>query len=80
MPIRPFLESESAAFGPEDVKALTSAFEASLTALRLVDRADPAVTLVAKRIIAFAKAGHRDPITLRDEVVKSFADEIANRH
>jgi hypothetical protein len=76
MPIGVLLESEPAAFGPEDVKTLISAFEASLTVLRLEDRTDPAVTLVAKRVIAFAKAGNRDPITLRDEVVKSFSDPL----
>jgi hypothetical protein len=80
MPIRPLLESEAAAFGPEDLKALTSAFEASLVALRLADRTDPAVLLVAKRVIALAKTGDRDPIRLRDEVVKSFSDGIANNH
>jgi hypothetical protein len=74
------LESEAAAFGPEDLKALTSAFEASLVALRLADRTDPAVLLVAKRVIALAKTGDRDPIRLRDEVVKSFSDGIANNH
>ena len=80
MPIRPLLESEAAAFGPEDLKAMTSAFEASLVALRLADRTDPAVLLVAKRVIALAKTGDRDPIRLRDEVVKSFSDGIANNH
>ena len=66
--------------GLEDLKAMTSAFEASLVALRLADRTDPAVLLVAKRVIALAKTGDRDPIRLRDEVVKSFSDGIANNH
>ena len=72
MPIRPLLEAEAGAFGPDDVRALASAFEASLRELGLVDRSDPAVMLVAKRIIALAKEGSRDPIVLRDRVVKSF--------
>ena len=70
MPVRPLLEAE--AFGPDEVKVLVSAFEASLKALRLVDRKDPAVLMVAKRVIALAKAGNLDPLALRDEVVKTF--------
>jgi hypothetical protein len=72
VPIRPLLEAESGAFGPEDVTALVSAFEASLKALQLVDRSDPAVLMVAERVIALAKKGSRDPIMLCDQVVRSF--------
>jgi hypothetical protein len=71
---------EAEAFGPEDISALISAFEASLKALRLVDRSGPAVLLVAKRVIDLAKDGNRDPIALRDRVVKSFRNDPANGH
>jgi len=57
---------------------LVSAFEASLKALRLVDRRDPAVLIVARRVIALAKEGTRDPIVLRDQVLKSFKSGVAN--
>jgi hypothetical protein len=80
VPIRPLLEAEAGAFGPDDVRALASAFEASLRELGLVDRSDPAVVLVAKRVIAFAKEGSRDPILLRDRVVKSFRNGSASSH
>jgi hypothetical protein len=72
MPIRPLLQAEAEAFGPEDLTALASAFEQCLAALRLVNRTDPAVLLVAQRIIALAKEGERDPTVLRDRVVSSF--------
>src|SRR2546422_2780063 len=78
VPIRPLLESDPGAFGPDDVEALVSAFEASLKALRLVDRRDPAVLIVARRVIALAKEGTRDPIVLRDQVLKSFKSGVAN--
>jgi hypothetical protein len=71
------LEAEAGVFGPDDVSALASAFEASLRELGLVDRSDPAVVLVARRVIAFAKEGSRDPIVLRDRVVKSFRNGSA---
>jgi hypothetical protein len=48
MPIRPLLEGERAAFGPDDISAITAAFEQALRELRLIDRGDPAVALVAE--------------------------------
>jgi hypothetical protein len=63
VPIRPFLP-ESQSFDPEDIANMSAAFEAALGKLGLVDRSDPATTAVAKLIIEFAKAGHRDPESL----------------
>jgi len=71
MPIQPLLVG-SGAFSPEEVVILTTAFEDALRALSLVDRKDPAVTMVAKRVIELAKGGEHDPILLRDAVLKSF--------
>jgi hypothetical protein len=44
-----------------------------------VDRKDPAVLVVAKRVIALAKAGNLDPLSLRDEVVKTFKDDPSRK-
>jgi hypothetical protein len=74
MPIRPLLEGERAAFGPDDISAITAAFEQALRELRLIDRGDPAVALVARRMIEFAKRGERDPTRLRESVLKSLAE------
>jgi hypothetical protein len=73
VPIRPLLDA--GAFSPEDVAAITVAFEDTLRVLRLVDRSDPAVTLVAKEMIAVAMRGERDPILLRDAVLQSFRND-----
>jgi hypothetical protein len=59
-----------AAFSPDEVAVLSGAFEAALRELRLVDRSDPAVELVAKRIIDLAGRGERDPVRLREGAVK----------
>ena len=69
MSIGPLLEG--AAFSPEDVVVLTTAFEDCLRALKVVDRI-PVVTLVAKRIIDLAKHGERNPASLREQVLQSF--------
>jgi len=56
----------SAAFTPDEIAVLSGAFEAALVELGLMDRSDPAVELVAKRIIDVATRGERDPIRLRE--------------
>jgi hypothetical protein len=73
MPIRPLLRDGH--FTPEDVAVLTAAFEDTLKELRLVDRNDPAVAVVAKRIIALARQGERDRATLRAAVLKSLRND-----
>ena len=68
MPIRAILENDHA-FGPEDIANLTTAFDAALTRLGLIDRRDPLTTVVAKAIIQLAKEGERDPKKLCDGAV-----------
>ena len=70
MPIRPLLQD--GVFSPEDITALATAFEDTLRALGLVDRSDPAVLMVAKRIIEHAKHGERNPTRLRNFVAGEF--------
>jgi hypothetical protein len=65
VPIRAILENDHA-FGPEDIANLTTAFDAALTRLGLIDRRDPLTTVVAKAIIQLAKEGERDPKKLCD--------------
>src|SRR4051794_39161470 len=55
------------AFGPEDVKAMTTAYEAVLIVLGLTDRADPMTEVVARKIIAYCKADGCDPDALRGQ-------------
>ena len=71
MPIRLLLQNE-AVFTPGDIAALTTAFDGALSDLGLADRDDPIVTMVAQRIIEHAKHGERDPIRLKESVVKLF--------
>jgi hypothetical protein len=58
------------AFDPDDIKVLVTAFEGALQKLGLVQRTDAATLSVAKRIIALAQQGERDPIRLRDAACK----------
>jgi hypothetical protein len=70
MPIRPLLFG-GGVFTPEEIAVITTAFEDTLNALGLVDHQDPAVTMVAKRMIEIARGGERDPILLREAVLKA---------
>ena len=57
-------------FGPEDIAGLTTAFEAALAKLGLVDRSDPTTLTLAKLIIELAKAGEREPERLCDSALR----------
>jgi hypothetical protein len=70
MPLTSFLKGT--AFDPEATRAMGVAFEKACAALRLADRTDPVVELVAKRIIVLAKAGERNPDRLCEGVLKEF--------
>jgi hypothetical protein len=48
-------------FGPEEIKAMTAAYEAALLDLGLVDRVDPITEIVATAIVSITSMGERDP-------------------
>jgi hypothetical protein len=71
MAIYPLLKNS--AFGPEEIKVLTTAYEDTLRTLRLADRADPATEIIAKKIIEFAQRGERHPLRLRERAIESLS-------
>jgi hypothetical protein len=70
MPITRLLERDHHAFGPEEIKVLTTAFEDALRTLGLADRTDPATNIVAQRIIELARLGERDPARLYEYAIE----------
>jgi len=72
MPFSNPAEREQEIFGPDTVAVLAAALEDAVRQLHLVDRNDPAVTIVAKTIIELARRGERDPTRLRDQAIQSF--------
>jgi hypothetical protein len=70
VPIHRLLQNQ--AFDPEDTRRIVAAFEDALRELRLTDRSNPAVEIVAQRTIRYAQGGERDPVRLRDLVLGSF--------
>ena len=64
MPIQAILENDSGpVLDPDEIAALTAAFQAALNklGLGLVEHTDPMRTAVAKVIVELAKDGERDP-------------------
>ena len=57
-------------FGPEEIAILEAAYEAALRKLGLRQRDDPLTEFVAKKIIAIAQTGVRDPAILAERAIR----------
>ena len=69
MPITPYLEGK--AVDPEVRRVIGVAFELALAALRLSDRSDPVVAIVARKIIALAESGENNAECLCEQALMS---------
>jgi hypothetical protein len=58
-------------FGPEEIQAMTTAYEAALLDLALVDRDDPITEIVATAIVSVTSMGERDPATIKDRALNA---------
>jgi hypothetical protein len=67
MPLTPYLKG--GVFQPQQIEAMTTAFEAVCRTLQLVDCDDPLTEIVARRVIDVARTGERDPDRLRELVL-----------
>ena len=69
---------QNTTFGPHEIAVLVAAFEGALRQMGLFDRADPATEMVARKTIELAKYGERDPVRLRERVVKAMSGPHAS--
>jgi hypothetical protein len=76
VPIRNLLRAESGVFGPEELKDIAAAFEATREHLGLTDRIDPATMMLAKLTIELAKQGQFTAASLRDRVASASWDSL----
>ena len=67
--VRLVKEEEGGVFGPEDIAVMATAFDRLLADLKLVNRDDPIVTMLAKLVIEIVRNGERDPERIRQEVL-----------
>jgi hypothetical protein len=62
-------------FDPDGIKCLAAAYEDTCAELHVADETRSLKEIVAKKIIAHAQSGERDPILLRDAVVAELRQE-----
>jgi hypothetical protein len=58
-------------FGPDEIEAMTAAYEAALIDLGLVDRDDPITEIVATAIVSITSRGERHPKTIKDRALSA---------
>ena len=62
---------------PETKRVIGVAFQMTRAALRLVDRDDPVVAIIAKKIIELAKAGERNVEVLCEAALNAPAGAVS---
>jgi hypothetical protein len=60
---------KTAAFDPEDIAVMATAFDRLRADFKLVDRDDALVTMLARLVIEIVRTGERDPERIRPEVL-----------
>ncbi|MFZ1193520.1 MAG: hypothetical protein WAO16_31915, partial [Pseudolabrys sp.] len=58
-------------FGPDEIKAMTAAYESALTDLGFADREDPLTELIAKSIVNVTATGERDPERIKERALNA---------
>lgn len=58
-------------FGPDEINAMTAAYEAALVDLRLADRDDPITKIIATAIVSITSKGERDPATIKNRALNA---------
>ena len=58
-------------FGPDEIKAMTAAYESALTDLGFTDREDPLTELIAKSIVNVTATGERDPERIKERALNA---------
>jgi hypothetical protein len=76
VPIHTFLrlvkteqEQEGGSFDPDQIAIMATAFEKVLADLKVTDRDDPVVTMIAKLVIELVRDGENDPEKLRKTIL-----------
>jgi hypothetical protein len=57
-------------YGPEEIRAMTEAYDIALIVLRLSDKDDPITELLAKKIAAIVGTGERMPGTIANRAIE----------
>jgi hypothetical protein len=58
-------------FGPDEIEAMTAAYDAALIELSQPNNDDPITELVAKSIVNVTATGERDPALIRERALNA---------
>ena len=58
-------------FGPDEIKAMTAAYEAALIDLGIADRNDPLTELIARSIVNVTGTGERNPVLIKQRAINA---------
>ncbi len=56
-------------FGPDEIEAMTKAYEAALISLRITNRTDPLTEQIAKSIVHVTVTGQRNSLIIRNRAL-----------
>jgi hypothetical protein len=56
-------------FGPDEIKAMTEAYEGALIDVSISNRDDPITELIAKSIVNVTATGERDPKSIKERAI-----------
>ena len=59
----------SGSYGPDDINAMTAAYESALVEIGSVDRDDPLTEMLAKSILTVTATGERDPEKIKERAL-----------
>lgn len=58
-------------FGPDEIEAMTAAYEGALIDLGVINRDDPITELIAKSIVNVTATGERDPVRIKERAINA---------
>ncbi|MGB6349397.1 MAG: hypothetical protein WBG10_05145 [Pseudolabrys sp.] len=58
-------------FGPDEIEAMSAAYESALVNLGIVNRDDPITELIAKAIVNAVATGERDPQSIEQRAINA---------
>jgi hypothetical protein len=58
-------------FGPDEIEAMSDAYEGALIDLHLTNRDDPITELIAKSIVNVTATGERDPVLIKARAINA---------
>ena len=61
----------SGSYGPDDINAMTAAYESALVEIGSVDRNDPLTEMLAKSILTVTATGERDPEKIKERALRA---------